>query len=42
MDLENISEGDMIIAEINEDGTAASVKAADIGREPRETTVAAT
>ena len=42
MDMEAISEGDMIIAEINEDGTAASVKAADIGREPRETTVAAT
>lgn len=42
MDMETISEGDMIIAEINDDGTAASVKAADIAREPRETTATAT
>lgn len=38
MDAETISEGDMIIAEINEDGTAASVKAAEMPKEPKETT----
>ena len=38
MDAETISEGDVIIAEINEDGTAASVKAAEMPKEPKETT----
>lgn len=36
MDIETISEGDMIIAELNEDGTAISVKAADLAKDARE------
>lgn len=36
MDIESISVGDMISVELNEDGTAASVKAADFAKEARD------
>lgn len=34
MDMESISEGDMIIAELSDDGTAVSVKKADFDKQP--------
>lgn len=37
MDMESIFEGDMIIAELNSDGTAISVKKAAFDKQPRKT-----